>query len=220
MRAMILAAGRGERMRPLTYSTPKPLLKVQKKPLLIHHLIALKEAGVSQVVINHAWLGEQIEALIGDGAKYGLQVRYSAEPAGGLETAGGIFHALPLLGSEPFIVVNGDIWCDYPFKKLPSQLEGVAHLVMVDNPAQHSKGDFSLNKRQLSLSPHHALTYSGIAVFHPDFFAKCQAGRYPLAPLLKEQIVKKRVSGEYYPGTWCDVGTPERLHQLNLQLIK
>ncbi len=220
MRAMILAAGRGERMRPLTDRTPKPLLKVQEKPLLVHHLMALKRAGVSQVVINHAWLGEQIEALIGDGTEHGLQVTYSPEPAGGLETAGGIFRALPLLGSEPFIVVNGDIWCDYPFKELPPQLEGVAHLIMVDNPIQHPKGDFSLNERQLSLSANNALTYSGIAVLHPDFFAKCQAGRYPLAPLLREQIVKKRVSGEYYPGAWCDVGTPERLHQLNLQLIK
>ncbi len=220
MRAMILAAGRGERMRPLTDATPKPLLKVQEKPLLVHHLIALKHAGVSQVVINHAWLGEQIEALIGDGAEYGLQVKYSPEPAGGLETAGGIFHALPLLGGEPFIVVNGDIWCDYPFKALPSQLQGVAHLVMVDNPPQHPEGDFSLHQQQLALSSDNALTYSGIAVFHPDFFAKCQAGRYPLAPLLREQIAQQKVSGEYYPGSWCDVGTPERLCKLNLQLIK
>ncbi|VAW85659.1 Nucleotidyl transferase possibly involved in threonylcarbamoyladenosine formation [hydrothermal vent metagenome] len=215
MRAMILAAGRGERMRPLTDTTPKPLLMVQGKPLLIHHLIALEKAGVTQVVINHAWFGEKIEALVGDGAAYGLQVSYSPEPAGGLETAGGIFQALPLLGNAPFIVVNGDVWCDYPFAALPSQIQGVAHLVMVDNPAQHPEGDFSLNNGLLSNASDNALTYSGIAVFHPDFFAKCQPGRYPLAPLLRQQIVKGRVSGEYYPGVWCDVGTPERLDELN-----
>ncbi len=215
MRAMILAAGRGERMRPLTDTTPKPLLMVQGKPLLVHHLIALEKAGVSQVVINHAWLGEKIEALVGDGTAYGLRVSYSPEPAGGLETAGGIFQALPLLGDAPFIVVNGDVWCDYPFAALPAQIQGVAHLVMVDNPAQHPDGDFSLNNGLLSSASDNALTYSGIALFHPDFFAKCQPGRYPLAPLLRQQMVKGRVSGEYYSGAWCDVGTPKRLEELN-----
>ncbi len=216
MRAMILAAGRGERMRPLTDTVPKPLLIVQGKPLLVHHLIALEKAGVTQVVINHAWLGEKIEALIGDGAAYGLKVSYSSEPAGGLETAGGIFQALPLLGSAPFIVVNGDIWCDYPFATLPLQIQGLAHLVMVDNPTQHPKGDFSINNGLLSIASDNALTYSGIALFHPEFFKKSQPGRYPLAPLLRQQIAKGRVSGEYYPGVWCDVGTPERLNELNL----
>lgn len=215
MRAMILAAGRGERMRPLTDITPKPLLTVQGKPLLVHHLIALEKAGITQVVINHAWLGEKIEALVGDGVAYGLQVSYSPEPAGGLETAGGIFQALPLLGDAPFIVVNGDVWCDYPFAALPSQIQGVAHLVMVDNPAQHPEGDFSINNGLLSNASDNALTYSGIAVFHPDFFAKCQPGRYPLAPLLRQQMAKGQVSGEYYHGVWCDVGTPERLEELN-----
>lgn len=218
MRAMILAAGRGERMRPLTDSTPKPLLEVAGKPLIVHHLLALAEAGVTQVVINHAWLGKKIEMALGDGKKFGIQITYSPEPEGGLETAGGIIQALPLLGEQPFWVINGDIWCDYPLSQLPSQLEGLAHLVMVDNPEHHPKGDFALEGGKLDLVGQPLLTYSGIAVFSPEFFSGYMPGRLALAPLLRQRIESQQVSGERHYGSWCDVGTPQRLEQLNQTL--
>ncbi len=216
MRAMILAAGRGERMRPLTDKLPKPLLSVQGRSLLEYHLIALAKAGVEQVVINHAWLGGKIEAAIGDGKQYGLRVYYSAEPSGGLETGGGILKALPLLGDVPFIVVNGDVWCDYPFSRLPKQLTGLVHLVMVNNPSHNVEGDFFLNDGQIVQQGDMTLTYSGIAVFHPHFFVNCEPGKFPLAPLFRRCIASGEMSGEYYEGEWCDVGTPERLKKLNL----
>lgn len=215
MRAMILAAGRGERMRPLTDQTPKPLLMVKDRPLLAYHLMALAQAGIHEVVINHAWLGEQIEHAIGDGHQYGVQVSYSPEIPGGLETGGGIFQALPLLGDEPFVVVNGDIWCNYPFGSLPAEPNGLAHLVMVDNPVHHPKGDFVLDDGRLLLKGERTLTYSGVAVFRKEFFAECKPGRFPLAPLLRQHISHGQVSGEYYSEVWCDVGTPERLAGLN-----
>jgi len=215
MRAMILAAGRGERMRPLTDHVPKPLLTVKGRPLLAYHLAALGQAGIEEVVINYAWLGEKIEQTIGDGSQYGLRVRYSPEIPGGLETGGGIYQALPLLGDAPFIVVNGDIWCDYSFLTLPVEPKGLAHLVMVDNPNHHQCGDFVLQDGRLSLNGGRTLTYSGIAVFRPAFFAGCSDGRFPLAPMLRQQIADGEVSGEYYSGEWCDVGTPERLAGLN-----
>jgi len=218
MKAMILAAGRGERMRPLTDHTPKPLLEVGGKALIEYHLTALHQAGVREIIVNHAWLGEQIEARLGNGERYGLQIQYSAEEPVALETAGGIIQALPRLGTEPFIVVNGDIWCDYPMQQLPQQLDGLAHLVMVDNPPHNPQGDFCLKAGRLQVEGHDKLTYSGIGVYHPQLFAGLQAGIRPLAPLLKAAMAKGLVSGEHYRGHWLDIGTPERLQELDTEL--
>ena len=218
MKAMILAAGRGERMRPLTDITPKPLLEVGGKALIEYHLLALQQAGIHNVIINHAWLGEQIESRLGNGEQYGLRIEYSPEVPEALETAGGIIQALPWLGSEPFIVINGDIWCDYPVQQLPRSLAGLAHLVMVDNPLHNPQGDFCLVNDQLQAVGETKLTYSGIGVYHPDLFEGLEPGIRPLAPLLKNAMDSKLVSGEYYPGRWYDIGTPERLTELDLQL--
>jgi len=224
MKAMILVAGRGERLRPLTDHTPKPLLFAGGKPLIVWHLERLAAAGWREVVINHAHLGEQIEAALGDGGHFGLHIVYSPEPAGALETAGGISAALPLLGTQPFLAVNGDIWCDWDFTRahgvpLP---DGGAHLVMVDNPAHHPGGDFRLANGCLSLIDHAdaartgALTYAGIGVFSPQFFASVANGAVcKLRPLLDAGIPAGRVSGEYHRGRWLDIGTVERLHELN-----
>ena len=205
-------------MRPLTDRIPKPLLEVAGKSLIAYHLSALAEVGVKQVVINHAWLGKQIEEAVGDGSEFGLQVQYSAEPEGGLETAGGIVQALPLLGSDPFWVINGDVWCDYPLQQLPCRPNGLAHLVMVDNPLHHPKGDFALIDGLLRLEGEAKLTYSGIAVFDPEFFSGCSPERSALAPLLRQRIESQLVGGEYYSGAWYDVGTPQRLEELNRTL--
>ena len=218
MKAMILAAGRGERMRPLTDHTPKPLLEVGGKALIEYHLTALQKAGVREVIINHAWHGEQIETRLGNGERYGLQIQYSAEVPVALETAGGIIQALSRLGTNPFIVVNGDIWCDYPMQQLPQQLDGLAHLVMVDNPPHNPQGDFCLKAGRLQVEGHDKLTYSGIGVYHPQLFAGLEPGIRPLAPLLKAAMAKGLVSGEHYGGHWLDIGTPERLHELDTEL--
>lgn len=214
MKAMILAAGRGERMRPLTDRLPKPLLPAGGRPLIEYHLSALAEAGVGQIVINHAWLGERIEQALGDGSRWGVTLRYSPEQEG-LETGGGIFNALPLLGEEPFIVVNGDVWCRYPFARLPQEPAGLAHLVLVENPPHHAEGDFVLQGDRVRAEGEPRLTYSGIAVLRPELFNGCSAGRFPLAPLLRRAMRGGRVSGEYYPGEWVDVGTPDRLKRLD-----
>ncbi len=214
MKAMILAAGRGERMRPLTDRLPKPLLPAGGRPLIEYHLSALAEAGVGQIVINHAWLGEQIEQALGDGSRWGVTLRYSPEQEG-LETGGGIFNALPLLGEGPFIVVNGDVWCRYPFARLPQEPAGLAHLVLVENPPHHPEGDFVLQGDRVRAEGEPRLTYSGIAVLRPELFSGCSAGRFPLAPLLRRAMEAGRVSGEYYPGEWVDVGTPDRLKRLD-----
>ena len=218
MKAMILAAGRGERMRPLTDNTPKPLLEVGGKALIEYHLLALKKAGIHDVIINHAWLGEQIELRLGNGEQYGLRIGYSPEVPEALETAGGIIQALQWLGSDPFIVINGDIWSDYPLQQLPGSPDGLAHLVMVDNPLHNPQGDFCLINNSLQAQGKAKLTYSGIGVYHPDLFAGLEAGKRPLAPLLKNAMDKKLVSGEHYHGRWYDIGTPERLTELDLQL--
>lgn len=209
---MILAAGKGERMRPLTLHTPKPLLLAGGKPLIVHHIEKLAQAGFSQLVINHAWLGEQIEQKLGDGVQFGVQIQYSAEPEP-LETGGGIFRALPLLGDEPFILVNGDVWTDYDFALLPRSLSGLAHLVLVDNPEHHPQGDFALQQNQVSLAEGQRLTFAGISVLSPQLFKDCQSGAFPLAPLLRQAMQAGEVSGEHYSGRWLDVGTPERLQQ-------
>lgn len=212
MRAMILAAGKGERMRPLTLNTPKPLIPVAGVPLIEYHLGALARAGFTEVVINHAWLGEKIEAHVGNGERFGLQVTYSRETQP-LETGGGIFQALKYLGDEPFAVVNGDIWTDYDFAALRRPLAGLAHLVLVPNPEHHPEGDFLLADGQVQLpsTSVDTLTYSGIAVLHPKLFADSAAGAFKLAPLLRFAMRDGDVSGEPFDGHWIDVGTPERL---------
>ena len=211
MRAMILAAGKGERMRPLTLHTPKPLIQVAGVPLIEYHLRALARAGFREVVINHAWLGEKIEAHLGDGARFGVHIQYSPETQP-LETGGGILQALKYLGDEPFVVVNGDIWTDYDFSALRQPLEGLAHLVLIDNPEHHPEGDFSLQQnRVLAPDASATLTYSGIAVLHPQLFADCFGGAFKLAPVLRQAIAQGQVSGEHFAGHWIDVGTQERL---------
>ena len=212
-------------MRPLTHETPKPLLKVGGVPLLEQHLLGLRDAGVSDVVVNASYLGDQVAAFCGDGGRWGLRIRVSRE-AVPLETAGGIIEALPLLGELPFLVVNGDVHCNYPFKRLIDRPieSGQAHLVLVDNPAHHPEGDFRLvDDRVLQpedtvnsdARPRNTLTFSGIALYAADFFAGYERGKRALKPLLDEAILQGRLSGEAFGGLWSDVGTPERLAALN-----
>ena len=208
---MILAAGRGERLRPLTDKIPKPMLEINGKPLLQYHIENLASAGIREIVINHARLGQQIENYFGDGSGYQVSISYSAEGNHPLETGGGIFRALPLLGDDPFIVVNADIWTDYPYKDLVNRKIDLAHIVLVTNPAHHPAGDFYLDGDMVNMVAGACLTFSGIGVYHRDLFVGCQDGEFPLAPLLRQAISIHRVSGEYYRGTWVDVGTPERL---------
>lgn len=215
---MILAAGRGERMRPLTDNLPKPLLKVAGKMLIEYHLEKLKSAQITEVVINHAWLGEKIEQALGDGSQYGLNIHYSHE-AEALETAGGIINALPLLGSDAFIVVNGDIYCDYDLSILPPSLSGLAHLVLVNNPPHNPQGDFVLtNTGAVEQEGENKQTFSGIGVYHPDLFKGYPNGKLALAPILRKAMDQHQVSGESYQGVWHDIGTPERLNELDLYL--
>ncbi|EIC30344.1 MULTISPECIES: N-acetylmuramate alpha-1-phosphate uridylyltransferase MurU [Methylomicrobium] len=216
MKAMILAAGRGERMRPLTDRTPKPLLKVAGKALIEHTLGRLVEAGFTEIVINHAHLGEQIEAALGDGERYGASIRYSPEGEQALETAGGIVNALPLLGNEPFLVVNGDIATDFPFDMLHAVPVDLAHLVLVDNPAHHPRGDFGLDGQgRVVEDGEEPFTFSGIGIYHPALFEHVPPGASKLGPLLRRAISRQRVSGRKYGGFWMDVGTPERLQTLD-----
>jgi N-acetyl-alpha-D-muramate 1-phosphate uridylyltransferase len=224
LKAMILAAGRGERMRPLTDRTPKPLLPVAGKPLIVWHLERLARAGYRDIVINHAHLGDQIEALLDDGSAWGVAIRYSEEPPGALETAGGIANALPILGDETFLVVNGDIWCDLDFATLPT-LAGndIAHLVLVPNPPHHPDGDFDLQGARVRavlprgfppVTPR--LTFAGIGLYRTKLFASVKRGQpAKLAPLLREAMAADRVSGQTHNGRWVDVGTPERLTALD-----
>ena len=220
MKAFILAAGRGERMRPLTDSTPKPLLMAGGKPLIVWHLERLAAAGFREVIINHAHLGERIEAALGDGSQWGLSIRYSPEPPGALETAGGIANALPLLGDQPFLVVNGDVYCDIDFGHFSGSTAAEAHLVMVANPAHHAGGDFSLDgERVVYANSEQTLTYAGIGVFSPSFFADVQPGKImKLRPLLDAAIAAGTLTGERFAGRWVDVGTPQRLAELDAEL--
>ncbi|WP_153145258.1 N-acetylmuramate alpha-1-phosphate uridylyltransferase MurU [Dechloromonas sp. H13] len=222
MKAMILAAGRGERMRPLTDHTPKPLLVAGGKPLIVWHLERLAAAGFREIVINHAHLGEQIEQTLGDGAKWGLTIRYSPEPPGALETAGGIATALPQLGDAPFLVVNGDVYCDVDFGRFADfpLASGHAHLVMVDNPAHHAGGDFSLDgDRIVYAHGDRTVTYAGVGVFSPTFFAGVRPGTVmKLRPLLDAAITAGALTGERFTGRWVDVGTPQRLTELDAEL--
>jgi MurNAc alpha-1-phosphate uridylyltransferase len=218
-KAMILAAGRGKRLRPLTDEMPKPLVRVLGKPLIVYHLESLAKAGIEEIVINLSWHGEKIREVVGTGEKYGVHIHYSMEPEeGGLETGGGIFRALSFLGKGPFIVVNGDIWTDYPFANLFKPLDNLAHLVLVSNPPRHPAGDFSLQNNQVTLAAEQTLTFSGIAVYRSEIFANCVGGSFSVVPLLKNAITQQQVSGERYNGQWYDVGTLESLTQLNSSL--
>lgn len=220
MKAMILAAGHGTRMRPLTDHTPKPLLPVGGKPLIVWHIEKLAKAGFQDIVINTGWLGSQIPAALGNGAQWGVNLHYSDEQQEGvLETAGGIVKALPLLGSEPFLVINGDIWCDYTCQPIELLNNDLAHLILVKNPPQHPDGDFMLQEGRVSdgntLACH---TFSGIGFYHPALFASLSYGKRPLAPLLRAAMHDNLVSGEFYQGEWLDIGTPERLQDLDKRL--
>lgn len=220
MRAMILAAGLGKRMRPLTDHTPKPMLKVAGVPLIEHQVRRLVKAGFSEIVINHAYLGEQIEAYLKDGSQFGCQIHYSAEEPP-LETGGGIFKALPLLGEEPFLLVNGDIWLDLDYGALrQTRLTGLAHLVLVDNPDHNPDGDFYLQVNHVSTSilgqvgEVNKYTFSGVSIIDPKLFQACNPGVFKLAPLLTAAMDENKVTGQLYSGYWLDVGTPERLMAL------
>ncbi len=221
MKAMILAAGRGERMRPLTDHTPKPLLKVGSKCLIEYHLNNLAAAGFKEVVINVAWLGQQVINLIGSGENYHLKITYSDEGDNALETAGGIIKALPLLGDEPFLVINGDVWSDYPLKKLNHfPLKDKAHLVLVDNPPHNPQGDFSIKKNRLIIGETEKMTFSGIGVYSVDFFkpylsTSLDNKKLPLAPMIRDHIKNNEISAEVYAGKWLDIGTEERLLALS-----
>lgn len=218
MKAMMLAAGRGERMRPLTDHTPKPLLNVAGHPLAAWHLRALARAGFDEVVINQGWLGEQLPCVLGDGGDYGLRLHYVWEGYPALETGGGIHNALPVLGGEPFLVINGDVWTDLDFAAFvaPGLQDGtLARLVLLDNPGHHPEGDFALREGGVSEDGVSRLTYSGIAVLHPALFDGCRPGAFKLAPLLRSAMADGRVEGVHHRGAWMDIGTPERLQQLN-----
>ncbi|WP_425318269.1 N-acetylmuramate alpha-1-phosphate uridylyltransferase MurU [Pseudomonas nitroreducens] len=221
MKAMILAAGKGERLRPLTLHTPKPLVRAGGVPLIEYQLQALRQAGFDQLVINHAWLGQQIEDHLGDGSAVGVSIRYSPEGEP-LETGGGIFKALPLLGDDAFVIANGDIWTDFDYASLHGALaEGdLAHLVLVDNPGHHTRGDFCLRDGRVSdyREGQPSLTYSGIAILRPQLFDGCQPGAFKLAPLLRQAMEARRVSGVHHRGRWIDVGTHERLADVERQL--
>lgn len=243
MKAMILAAGHGERMRPLTDHTPKPLLEVGGKALIVWHIENLKHAGFSDIVINIAWLGDQIPKALGDGSKFSVNLQYSDEQQqGALETAGGIVKALPLLSEEPFLVVNGDVWCNFPYSNIsPLEKDDLAHLVLVNNPKHNPSGDFGLSDHVLRSNvlksnalrnnalrnariseeggDNQKFTFSGIGYYHPDLFKDLEQGKRPLAPLLREKMRENKVSGEHFAGDWRDIGTPERLEELNSTLV-
>ena len=219
MRAIILAAGKGERMRPLTLVKPKPLLEVCGKSLIEHHIENLKHAGITDIVINVSWLAQQIMQKLGSGENYGVKIRYSYEGEEPLETGGGILKALPLLNEEPFLVVNGDIKTDFPFEKLLNKdLNSLAHLILVNNPPHNSSGDFSIGKdktlEHISDSSK-KFTFSGIGIYTPELFENLQAGTFSITPILKQKMQHSEITGELYNGQWDDIGTVERLLEIN-----
>lgn len=218
MKAMLLAAGRGERMRPLTDALPKPLVQVGGRALIEWHLQALARAGIREVVINLSWLAEKLRAALGDGRDFGVSISWSEEGPVPLETGGGIFRALPQLGPAPFLVVNADIWTDIDFARLRLAPEAHAHLVLIPNPPHHPRGDFGLEGDRIVIRETERFTYSGVGVYRSEFFAGCTPGRFPLLPLLNRAIAAERVRGEVHPGQWCDVGTAERLAGLSARL--
>ena len=218
--AMILAAGRGTRMQPLTEQTPKPLLKAGDKPLIVWQITRLAAAGIRRIVINHAWLGEQIVQTLGDGTQWDVQIQYSAEsPDARLETGGGIRQALPLLGDQPFLVVNADIWCDLTLNQLSLPTDNLAHVVLVPNPEHHPDGDFHLTPDgRVTNQSIPRYTYSGIGIYHPNLFCNLPVDTYPLAPILHQAAELGKISGICYTGHWMDIGTPQRLTTLRQQL--
>ncbi|WP_263078310.1 nucleotidyltransferase family protein [Endozoicomonas sp. Mp262] len=220
MRAMILAAGFGKRLRPITLQTPKPLVPVAGKPLIVYHIENLARAGIRDIIINHSWLGDQIVSHLGDGEQWGVRLRYSAEPEP-LETGGGILQAMPLLtegGNDSFIVINGDVYTDYPLNQLPSSITAHAHLVMVNNPDFKPVGDFSLAAGYVLDDKDRSLTFSGISVLSNALFNGCHPGAFKLAPLLRKAMACQKVTGVHYTGHWTDVGTIERLEHLGRYL--
>jgi len=220
VKAMILAAGRGERMRPLTLTRPKPLLEAGGAPLIVHHLRALAGAGFEDVVVNLSWLGVQIREALGDGSRHGLRIHYSEEGPEPLETGGGIFRALPLLGAGPFLVLNGDTWSDIPYGDLRERLAArdLARLVLVQNPAHNENGDFVLESGRIVEASGERLTFSGVGLYRAELFEGCRDGIFKLAPLLRAAARDGRVSGELHGGAWLDIGTPERLAELDARL--
>ncbi|MGE6605711.1 N-acetylmuramate alpha-1-phosphate uridylyltransferase MurU [Halomonas sp. NPDC076908] len=217
MKAMILAAGLGKRMRPLTNHCPKPLLPVAGKPLIVHHLERLRDAGIHEVVINVSYRADQIVDALGDGSAYGVRIHWSHETTP-LETGGGIQKALPLLGKAPFLLINGDVWCDaLPIFQALKEPD-LAHLMLVDNPSHHPNGDFGFNEGRVNQTDTPRLTFAGISVIHPKLLVGQPEGAFALAPLLRAAMDENRVSGEYFTGYWVDVGTPERLAALESQL--
>lgn len=215
---MVLAAGRGERMRPLTDTLPKPLVRVAGKPLIVWHLEALARAGFREVVVNLSWLGAQVRAALGDGAAFGLRLHYSDEGPVALETGGGILRALPLLGPAPFLVVSGDVWTDIDFARVRLEPQALAHLVLIPNPPHHPRGDFGLEAGWVVNTDRDRLTYANVGIYHPEFFAGCAQERFPLIQPLSRAIAARRVRGEIHRGEWYDVGTPERLARLEAKL--
>jgi MurNAc alpha-1-phosphate uridylyltransferase len=222
MRALILAAGKGERMRPLTLVKPKPLLEVCGTTLIEHHIINLKKAGFEELVINTSWLSQQILQKLGSGNQYGVKIRYSFEGPEPLETGGGMYKALSLLGDKPFLVVNGDIKTDFDFKKLDHSHDSLAHLVLVTNPEHNLKGDFAIDEQhKLSfINNRDKFTYSGIGIYNPRLFSNCTSGTYSVIPILKNAMEKQLISGELYTGEWDDIGTIDRLTKINLNCKK
>ena len=215
-RAMLLAAGRGERLRPITDTLPKPLVEVAGKPLIVYHLEALHRAGVREVVINLSWLGEKIRAALGDGGRYGVHISYSEEGPVPLETGGGIHRALPLLGSRPFLVVNADVWTNMDFSRVLTLDEGAdARLMLAPNPPQHPRGDFWIEGDLVVERENERFTYTGVGMYRPEFFEGCVPGKFPLLPLLKRAIAARRLHGEVYGGEWLDIGSPDRLAWLD-----
>ncbi len=213
--AMILAAGRGERMRPLTDTIPKPLLTVRGSPLIDYHVRALAAAGIRRIVVNLHWLGAQIREYLGDGMRYGVAITYSEESPRALDAGGGIFRALPALLPGPFIVVNGDVFCDLSLGELRINAGFDAHLILVPNPLHHAVGDFGLRKGLAVAAAAEKYTYSGIAIYRANFFDGCSEGAFPLKPLLLRSMAAQRCAAQVYAGLWADVGTPERLLSLN-----
>ena len=219
MKAMILAAGRGERMRPLTDDTPKPLLKAGSKRLIEYHLLALRKAGITELVINTGWLGEQLPRVLGNGSQYNVSIIYSEEGYPALETAGGIIKALDQLGPEPFLVVNGDVFTDFHFGKLTLSGNDLGKLVLVPNPQHNAAGDFGLEKGKIvNGSRQEMLTFSGIGIYRPEMFEEFAQQRMPLKPVLDKAIDRRLLSGEVYKGRWMDIGTVERFRQLDREL--
>lgn len=217
MRGMILAAGRGVRMGFLTADTPKPLLRIAEHYLIEYSILALAKIGIQDIVINVSYRRDQIKAVLGNGAQYGVTIHYSEETEA-LETGGGIFQALPLLGNEPFIVLSCDIVSDYPLEQLPKNPSGLAHLVLVENPTFHPQGDFYLEGQHVCSGGPSTLTYANIGVYRPELFAHCKPGKFPLGTLLKQAVANQQVTGEYFKGWWHNLGTPLQLAELAVEL--